>query len=139
MEPTASPQLTDIDRKIEGLLASHPSVVMAFVFGSLAAGHARRDSDLDLAVATTSILDPQARIDLIEDLAMAFGRPIDLVDLTQTHGPLLHQILTRGRLIVCKDRSRYADLLLRMLYEEADYMPYYRRILSDRRDAWIGT
>ena len=49
------------------------------------------------------------------------------------------RILTRGRLIVCKDRSRYADLLLRMLYEEADYMPYYRRILSDRRDAWIGT
>ena len=139
MEPTASPQLTDIDRKIEGLLARHPSVVMAFVFGSLAAGHARSDSDLDLAVSTVTPLAPQARIDLIADLAVAFGRPIDLIDLTQTHGPLLHQILTRGRLIVCKDRSRYADLLLRMLYEEADYMPYYRRILSDRRDAWIGT
>jgi predicted nucleotidyltransferase len=139
MEPTSSPQLPDLDRKIEGLLARHPSVVMAFVFGSLAGGHARSDSDLDLALSTMTPLAPQARIDLIEDLAVAFGRPIGLIDLTQTHGPLLHQILMRGRLIVCKDRSRYADLLLRMLYEEADCMPYYRRILSDRRNAWIGT
>jgi predicted nucleotidyltransferase len=139
MEPTASPQPTDMERKIEGLLAHHPSVVLAFVFGSLAAGHARSDSDLDLALSTVTPLATQARIDLIEHLAVAFGRPVDLIDLAHTHGPLLHQILTRGRLIVCKDRSRYADLLLRMLYEEADYMPYYRRILSDRRDAWIGT
>ena len=76
---------------------------------------------------------------IVGDLALAFGRPIDLIDLAQTHGPLLQQILTRGRMIACKERPRYADLLLRMLYEEADYMPYYRRILAERRQAWIGT
>jgi predicted nucleotidyltransferase len=138
MESSASPQLADIKRKVKDLLTRHPSVILAFVFGSLTTRHARADSDLDVAVLATTPLTSQTRIDLIGDLAVAFGRPVDLIDLSQTHGPLLQQILARGRMIVCKDRSRYADLLLRMLYEEADYMPYYRRILAERRQAWIG-
>ena len=128
-----------IQRKIEGVLARHPSVKLAILFGSLAAGPARFDSDLDLAVSAATPLDTQARIDLIEDLALAFGRPVDLVDLEQIHGPLLYQILAKGRLVLSKDRTRYAELLLRMLYEEADFMPYYRRILASRRKVWIGT
>lgn len=130
---------TAIQRKIEEVLARHPSVKLAILFGSLAVGPARFDSDLDLAVAAATPLDTQARIDLIEDLALAFGRPVDLVDLEQIHGPLLHQVLTKGHLVLCKDRTRYAELLLRMLYEEADFMPYYRRILASRRKAWTGS
>ena len=95
-------------------------------------------SDLDLAVASTAPLDPQIRIQLIEELAVGLGRPVDLIDLAQTHGPLLQQILTKGRLLLCTDRTRYADLLVRVVYEEADVMPYYRRILAERRQAWTG-
>ena len=138
MEHTASEHMTDIQRTIEPVLARHSSVVIAIVFGSLASARARFDSDLDLAVAATTPLTPQSRVDMIEDLALAFGRPVDLIDLYQLHGPLLHQILTQGRLILCKDRTRYAELLRRMVYDEADFMPYYRRILAERRKAWIG-
>ncbi len=138
MEHTVSEQMTDIQRTIEPVLARHSSVVIAIVFGSLASARARFDSDLDLAVAATTPLTPQSQVDMIEDLALAFGRPVDLIDLDQLHGPLLHQILTQGRLILCKDRTRYAELLRRMVYDEADFMPYYRRILAERRKAWIG-
>ena len=127
-----------VQAAIEQVLARHPSIVVAILFGSLAAGHSRNDSDLDLAVASTTPLDPQIRIQLIEELAVGLGRPVDLIDLAQTHGPLLQQILTKGRLLICTDRTRYADLLLRVIYEEADVMPYYRRILAERRQAWIG-
>jgi uncharacterized protein len=124
---------------IEQVLACHPSIVIAILFGSLATGRSRNDSDLDLAVASTNALSSQTRLQLIEDLAIRLGRPVDLIDLAQTHGPLLQQILTKGRLIVCTDRTHYAELLLRIVYEEADVMPYYRRILAERRQAWIGT
>ena len=120
------------------VLARHPSIVVAILFGSLATDRSRNDSDLDLAVTSTTPLDPQIRIQLIEELAVALGRPVDLIDLAQTHGPLLQQILAKGRLLLCTDRTRYADLLLRVVYEEADVMPYYRRILAERRRAWIG-
>lgn len=127
-----------VQAAIRQVLARHPSIAVAILFGSLAAGRSRNDSDLDLAVASTTPLDPQIRIQLIEKLAVGLGRPVDLIDLAQTHGPLLQQILTKGRLIICADRTRYADLLLRVVYEEADVMPYYRRILAERRQAWIG-
>jgi uncharacterized protein len=120
------------------VLARHPSIVVAILFGSLSTGQSSVDSDLDLAVASTTPLDTQTRLQLIEELAVGLGRPVDLIDLAQTHGPLLQQILTKGRLIICTDRTRYADLLLRVVYEEADVMPYYRRILAERRQAWIG-
>jgi hypothetical protein len=96
------------------------------------------ESDLDLAVATIAPFTPQGRIDLIEDLAVAIGRPVDLIDLAQAHGPLLQQIVTKGRMVLCKNRTLYAELLRRLAYDEADVMPYYRRILAERRQAWIG-
>ncbi len=138
MERQLSPPQTELDRKLRDVLAHHPSVSMAFLFGSLAAGHGRMQSDLDLAVATTAPLTPQARIDLIEDLAVAIGRPVDLINLDQAHGPLLQQIVTKGRMVLCKNRTLYAELLRRLAYDEADVMPYYRRILAERRQAWIG-
>ena len=133
------PQTSDLDQKIKYVIARHPSVVLAILFGSMATDQARNDSDLDIAVASSSPLTAQTHIAIIEDLALAVGRPVDLIDLDRTHNPLLQQILTKGRRVLCQDRTRYAELLLRMVYEEADVMPYYRRILSDRRQAWIGT
>lgn len=138
MENPATAHITDIQRVIEPVMARHSSVVIAILFGSLASAHARFDNDLDLAVSTMTPLTLQGRIDLIEDLAVAFGRPVDLIDLDHLHGPLLHQILTQGQLLLCTNRTRYAELLLRMVYDEADFMPYYRRILADRRKVWIG-
>lgn len=124
---------------IVSVLERHPSVTMAILFGSLAAGRGRPDSDLDLAVSTTAPLTVVARVELIDELAAAVGRPIDLIDLTQAHGPLLQQVLTTGRLMLCRNRTEYAELLRRQAYEEADLMPYYRRILATRRQAWIET
>jgi len=139
MQLQEPPQTSDLDQKIKYVIARHPSVVLAILFGSMATDQARNDSDLDIAVASSSPLTAQTHIAIIEDLALAFGRPVDLIDLDRTHNPLLQQILTKGRRVLCQDRTRYAELLLRMVYEEADVMPYYRRILSDRRQAWIGT
>lgn len=124
---------------IAAVLERHPPVTMAILFGSLAAGRERPDSDLDLAVSSTVPLTAEARIELIDELAAAVGRPIDLIDLSQTHSPLLRQVLTTGRLMLCRNRSEYAELLRRLAYEEADVMPYYRQILARRRQAWIGT
>lgn len=129
----------DVQQKLLEVLAGHPAVTLAIIFGSMAKETARFASDLDLAVAGIGVLTGQARIRLVEDLAVAFGRPIDLIDLNCLHSPLLHRILTKGRLILCKDRTQYAELIGRMLAEEADVMPYYRRILAARRSAWIGT
>jgi predicted nucleotidyltransferase len=139
MQLQEPPQTSDLDQKIKYVMARHPSVDLAILFGSMAKDRARNDSDLDIAIASSSPLTAQTQIAIIEDFALVVGRPVDLIDLDRIHNPLLQQILTKGRRVLCQDRTRYAELLLRMVYEEADVMPYYRRILSDRRQTWIGT
>ncbi len=107
------------------------------LFGSLAADRARHDSDLDLAVAAEQPLTAAERVGLIAELAEAIGRPVDLIDLHVVGEPLLGQILKRGRRILGSNGA-YAELIKRHLFEEADFMPYRRRILAERRRAWIG-
>ena len=65
-------------------------------------------------------------------------RPIDLIDLKDVGEPLLGQIIAKGRRIRGSDTA-YGKLLARHLYAEADFMPYQRRILKERRDKWIGS
>jgi len=122
---------------IESVLARHPEIEMAILFGSIATGRAGYHSDVDLAVAAGQPIKREEKIALIEELAEATGRPIDLIDLAEAGEPLLGQILKRGKRLFGTDRS-YAELVIRHLVDDADFMPYYRRILGERRRAWIG-
>ncbi|GBE48594.1 nucleotidyltransferase domain protein [bacterium BMS3Bbin12] len=122
---------------IRKIFARHAEIRLVMLFGSLAAGRARRDSDLDLAVATGRALTVVERASLIAELAEATGRPVDLIDLHVVGEPLLGQILKHGRRILGSNGA-YAELIKRHVFEEADFMPYRRRILAERRRAWIG-
>ena len=122
---------------ITEVLARHPDIALAVLFGSLAAGTARLDSDLDLAVAASTPLTSEARMALIADLALHIGRPVDLIDLARVGEPLLGQILAHGRRVLGSD-ERHAQLLRRHLFDNADFAPYRTRILAERRQAWIG-
>lgn len=127
----------DLAESILAVLRRHPGLDTAILFGSLARGTARPDSDLDLAVAARKPLSQQAKTALIGDLALALGRPVDLIDLTRIGEPLLGQVLRHGRRLLGSD-DRYAELLSRHMTETADFLPYRNRILAQRRQAWIG-
>ena len=126
-----------IETTIVKVLDRYPDVRLAILFGSLATGHARADSDLDLAVDAGRPITAEDKMKLIEDLAFELGRPVDLIDLRTVGEPLLGQIVTRGRRVMGDD-VYYAELIRKHLYEQADFMPYRSRILAERRQRWIG-
>lgn len=128
-----SPELT----KIAQLLNMLANIRQAYVFGSLAKGTARSDSDLDIAIMATSTLDTETRIHLIEQLAQLTGRPIDLIDLRNTGEPLLGEILRHGVLLKGSD-SEHAALITRHIFDSEDFLPYAERILKERRQQWIN-
>ena len=107
------------------------------LFGSLAAGEGRVESDLDLAVEAGRCLTAAEKIALISELAASIGRPVDLVDIHAIGEPLLGQILQHGKRILGSD-THYANVVRRHLFEQADFLPYRNRILAARRHAWIG-
>jgi predicted nucleotidyltransferase len=125
------------NESIRSVLQRHGGIRLAILFGSLATGRATARSDLDLAVLAEGPLDAESRIALIDALALATGRPVDLVDLRVVGEPLLGQVLEHGVRLLGSDHD-YAELIKRHLFDEADFMPYRRRILAERRQAWIG-
>ena len=127
----------NLTRAILAAIGTQPGVRLAILFGSLAAGRERVDSDLDLAVDAGHRLTSGERLAITTELAKRTGRPVDLVDLYVVGEPLLGQILRHGRRLL-GGGTCYADLIRRHLFDQADYLPYRSRILAERRRAWIG-
>lgn len=115
-------------------LKQHPEIHTAYLFGSLAKGTARPDSDLDIAVQSEKVLTTEQHIALVEDLALATGRPIDLIDLKTAGEPLLGEILQGKRLM--GSNEDHAELIKRHLFDSADFLPYVERMLAERRAQW---
>lgn len=127
----------DTDEQLRAVLAAFPHIELALLFGSVARGDERPQSDLDIAVGARHALSAAQKIALIEALAERTGRPIDLVDLRTVGEPLLGQILRHGRRLLGSDKA-YGQLISRHLFDQADFVPYHARILAERRAAWIG-
>lgn len=125
--------------RIADTLAQHPELTLGIVFGSIADETATARSDLDIAVAGARALSPDEKLRLIDELALTSRRTIDLVDLHDLHGPLLARLLKSGRLVLRRENDDiYPRLILRAIADEADFLPYRRRLLEARRQAWIG-
>jgi uncharacterized protein len=134
---TPLPLSPGIDAELRDVLTRFPSLVQALVFGSVARGQPRADSDLDIAVAANQALTAAEKMDIIAALAQRTGRPVDLIDLKVVAEPLLGQILRHGRRLFGSDNA-YGQLISRHVFEQADFMPYRDRVLAERRAAWIG-
>jgi predicted nucleotidyltransferase len=128
--------MQDIDQTIKAVLKRHPHISLAILFGSHAHGRTTASSDLDIAVAASRPLSTAEKMSLIDDLALQFGCPIDVVDLMAVSGPILQQALCKGRILHKKRSGLLAQLMLKMWYNQADFMPYYNRILRERVEAF---
>ncbi|UIJ38742.1 nucleotidyltransferase domain-containing protein [Desulfobaculum bizertense] len=122
--------LNDINETIITTLTPHPEIQLAFVFGSANSGKMRQDSDVDIAVLAKSKLTINMRLTLREELSLALRREVDIVDLFTAYGTILKQILTKGTLILNRSQRAYADLINRMVYDQADMEPLRRRIIE---------
>jgi predicted nucleotidyltransferase len=127
--------MASIDKQLVQCLSKFPNLKLAILFGSQATGTATPSSDIDLALLADQPLSSDYLTQLIEDLGMAFGCPIDIIDLYDAPEPILGQVFKGRRLL--GDNSTYAQLLTRHLLNTADFVPLQQRILKERREAWI--
>lgn len=118
-------------------LANQPNIEVLIAFGSVAAGTARPDSDIDVAIQLSAPLGVDEKMRLIETITLATGRPVDLVDLRTVGEPLLGEILTHGQWLRGSTYERYL-LMQRHVYAMEDFMPQVEQMLQQRRHAWLG-
>ena len=134
----ASVQISSVTERLCRVLQHFPFIDQAVLFGSLARGAERPDSDLDVAVRGARALTAGQRRDITSALALDFNRPVDLVDLATVGQPLLDQIVDTGVQVVGTPHQ-WGDLIYRNIMDHEDFVPYQKRILEGRRKAWINS
>jgi predicted nucleotidyltransferase len=119
------------------VLRNFQDVKLCIVFGSAASDRFTPQSDLDIAVAGERPLTGEKLLELAEAFAEAANREIDLIDLATATGLILKRALSTGLVVQNLDKTLYARLISRMLFNEADMMPYFHRTLQERRKRFL--
>ena len=107
--------------KISSYFQNRSNINSIFVYGSFAAGRERSDSDIDIAILLAKgLLGFKERSRLMRDLIQLLDREIDLVSLREVSSVLQIQILKKGELLFCKDRSLLNHFQVQVVREYLD-------------------
>ena len=123
----ASADFSSIKRLVKRCVSARKQIQAAYVFGSVARGRARPDSDIDIAVLVDGHVRPsrflEYRLELMADLGSALKRfNVDVVVLNEATPLLAHRVLSQGELVFERSASarirfqvqtagRYLDLV----------------------------
>jgi predicted nucleotidyltransferase len=103
--------------------------VAVYLFGSVARGEARPDSDVDVGILFAA--EPPATLDAPQfaieaELERFLGRPVQVVALNRASPDLVHRVLRDGRMVLDLDRSARIRFEVRSRNEYFDMAPIRR-------------
>lgn len=117
-----------LDKKslIQSIQHLMPDVRLIYLFGSQADGSATPSSDIDVAVLLKKKLDPVARFDLEQTLAIDLHQEVDLVDLLTASTVLQNQVVMHGKLLFGSENEQTKF--------EMQVMSMYQHLNEERAD-----
>jgi uncharacterized protein len=103
--------------------------VAVYLFGSVARGDVRPESDVDVGVLFAA--EPPTTLDapqfvLEGDLGQVLGCPVQVVALNRAPADLVHRVLRDGRLVLDRDRAARIRFEVRSRNEYFDLAPIRR-------------
>lgn len=128
--------VSDLEQSLQTFLQKHPEILLLGYFGSYAKGTARPDSDIDICIATHRNLPAEVKIQYLNELTLLLRKEIDLLDLHSATGVILKEALHTAKWMQ-KDPLIFAQILKRMLFDQADFQPYYQRMLKGKRERFL--
>ena len=142
-----APTLAAAARAVARCASRHRDIQAAYIFGSVAQGRARPDSDIDIAVLLGRRLpDARAlryRLKLAGELGAALHRnDVQLVILNDAPPLLAHRVLSRGALVFERSRAARVRFHVQTASRYADAVPtlerYIARLKQDVREGRVG-
>lgn len=132
-------QLEKLSNKIKNIFLQEPEAIAVYLFGSIAAGKAGPNSDVDLAVLFDPELSKERKFDLrlhyIFKLEDGIGMPVDVVDLSTVSLVFQHRVLRTGVLVYEKDKKKrimYEVCLRREYFDFRYYLDRYEKAVLHR-------
>jgi predicted nucleotidyltransferase len=109
-------------------IADEPDIELAVVFGSIAQGRARRESDVDVGVLGDL---SNARLStLAVHLSRVARRQVDLIALDQAPPLLRFEVARTGQLLFERQPSLWTNFKVRAMVDWWDWAPYARRFAA---------
>jgi predicted nucleotidyltransferase len=105
-------------------------IIVAYVFGSVARGGSRVDSDVDVGILFSTVPAPalDGPVLAIEgELEQALRRPVEVVALNNASADLVHRVLRDGVIVYESDRSARIRFEVAKRNEYFDLLPILRR------------
>src|SRR5262245_36660975 len=124
------------------VFARRPEILAAYIFGSVASGRARPDSDIDIGILVDSRMmrrNPlKYRLQLIADLGSALKRSdVDVIVMNEAPPALAQNIITKGKLIFERSRSARVAYQVRTLNLFLDTEPMRKLHLQSLKRIYL--
>ena len=142
-----APTLATTSRAVARCVSRHTDIQAGYIFGSVAQGRARPDSDIDIALLLGRRI-PEARalrykLKLAVELGAALHRnDVQLVILNEASPLLAHRVLSRGVLVFERSRAARVRFQVQTASRYADLVPtmerYVRQLKQDVRQGRLG-
>lgn len=95
------------------------STRIIYLFGSFARGEGRQDSDIDLAIYSTSNIDEYELFILASNLSFKVKRDVQIVNIKEVSTVFAAQIVGLGEVLYCDDEEFRANYEIRAFKEYA--------------------
>ena len=109
----------------------YPSIRAVYLFGSAASGHARPDSDIDLAIIATDVSAKKAKLDILAELASRGYCNVDLVFIDDNDLVLAYEAVRQNKVIYAADdfdRGATYSNIVRKYLDFAFFLRAQRRV-----------
>ena len=123
--------LPDLD-VLKKIFKKYPDVRAVYLFGSVASGENRSDSDIDLGIYPRNSSVRAQKLDILADLTRNGFNDIDLVFLDTTDVIVRFEAVRQNRLVYCApdfETGAFYSLTIRQYF---DFLPY----LKTQREAY---
>ncbi|MFW5994852.1 MAG: type VII toxin-antitoxin system MntA family adenylyltransferase antitoxin, partial [Spirochaetia bacterium] len=118
---TMSEEIAGFAELIEYL--RNEGITSCILYGSAADRRMRADSDIDLAVASDTALDPETLARHYLKSSSLLQKNVDLRDLRRAKGLYLKEVLTRGRILLNDDPQFLGNKAIEMMDYQTDLAP----------------
>lgn len=120
-----------IEKIITYLKTEYKDLIAIYLFGSFGSAFENKSSDIDIAILLTKKIKRTSLWEISQKIASAVNREIDLIDLLQANTVLQKQIITSGKLLYCKDKTKCAKFETTVLSSYLDLNGFRKDILAD--------
>ncbi len=114
-----------------------PELQLVYLFGSAVSEHFTSSSDLDIAFLSKKHINSIEIWEIKESLADATHRDIDLIDLSQIHGFLKTEIISKGHVIYSLNEDFRRLYESRIIEDYVDWKDIIKPIEDQIRNSGI--